>query len=121
MDATTAAAAIPAGAAVTAAIVTGWFAYAAKRALAQSPETVAGGYSRLVADMRQQVLELSKRVDELEGDRIIDHARIIQLERQVSWLLPRLSSDDRAQFHATFHEPDVPPPSPPPSPPAPHG
>ena len=110
MDATTYAAAIPALAAIMAAAVTGWFAIAAKRAAAQSPETVAGGYSKLVGDMRQQVIELSKRVSDLEDDRVIDHAKIIQLERQVSWLLPKLSTTDRAEFHANFHEPTAIPP-----------
>ena len=106
MDATTAATAIPAGAAVVAAAVTGWFAFLAKRAAAQSPETVAGGYSKLVGDLRAQVTALAARITELERDRIVDHARIILLERQVSWLLPRLSADDRIEFERLFrHDP----------------
>ena len=110
MDTTTAAAAIPAGAAILAAVVTGWFAFAAKRAAAQSPETVAGGYSKLVGDLRAQVVALAARITELERDRIVDHARIIQLERQVAWLLPRLSADDRSEFERLFrHDPPPPP------------
>jgi hypothetical protein len=99
----------PAIAAVLAAAVTGWFAWAARRSAAQSPESVALGYSKLVADLRMQVEILAGRVTELEKDRTIDHTRIIVLERQVEWLLPRLTDADRAEFLSEFRIISLPP------------
>lgn len=92
----------PAVAAVLAATVTGWLTVRAKRVANDNPESIAGGYSRLVEDLRQSQERLERRVQELENDKVIAKARIIELERMLRWMMDRLSPVDQADFHREF-------------------
>ena len=90
---------------VVAAGVAGWFAWLAKKAQANSPESVAGGYSRLVGDMRTQQDALMRRVEELEAARSEDRARLVLLSRQVDWLLGQVTPAQKAEFDERFAGP----------------
>lgn len=96
------AAAVSAVAAVLAAGVTGWFAWLARKAAAHAPESVAGGYSRLVADMRAQHDLLQQRVAELEQEMAEDRRRIAAMSRQVRWLLDNAAPESKALFLERF-------------------
>jgi len=86
---------------VAAAVVAGWFAFLARRSQAQGPESVAGGYSRLVADMRVVQEQLRQQVAGLDAD-------VKALSEQVGWLIPRLPADLRKAFYERFGEPGDP-------------
>jgi hypothetical protein len=98
---------IGAASTTVAAGLAGWFAWLARRAQSHGPESVAGGYSRLVADMRSQHEALQVRMAELESQRAEDHARIVLLSRQVDWLLENVSLEQRAAFRERFAGPRV--------------
>lgn len=89
---------------VIAAGVAGWFAYLARRASTHGPESVAGGYSRLVTDMRVQQEALMARVAKLEQERSGDREQIRLLMRQVEWLMAHLPQEHRERFNALFGE-----------------
>lgn len=93
---------ITASSTVLAALVTGYFTFLAKRASSRSPETVAGGYSKLVSDMRGQHDALMARVAELEAQRWRDHRQMQMLSQQVGWLLEHISSEAKAEFDERF-------------------
>ena len=80
---------------VVAAAVAGWFAWLARRAQAHGPESVAGGYSKLVADMRTQQELLLARVAELD-------ARVAVLDQQVDWLVKHVPPEALAEFRERF-------------------
>lgn len=84
------------------AVIAGWFALLAKRTQQRSPETVAGGYSKLVDDMRRELERVSAKVDDLEADKKSQRERIACLERKMVWLLVRVSSEDRDEFEELF-------------------
>lgn len=98
------AAAVSAVAAVIAAAVTGWFALLARRAAAHAPESVAGGYSRLVADMRSQHDLLQQRVNELEHEMEEYQRKTVALSLKVRWLLDNAAPESRAEFREQFPE-----------------
>ena len=79
--------------------VAGWFAWLAKRAQTHGPESVAGGYARLVADMREEQGRLQLRLAELD-------ARVALLTMQVSWLIDHVPAKRRAEFAERFGGPD---------------
>lgn len=94
---------------IIAAGVTGWFLVLARRATAGGPESVAGGYSKLVADMRQHQSEMDARIEVLEAERaelkrdsILRDARIEHLTNQVRWLLTHVSNEKREDFLDIF-------------------
>lgn len=99
---------IPPFSAGVAAGVAGWFSVLAHRAKTQGPESVAGGYSRLVSDMRTQQEALMVRVAELETQRAEDHARIVVMSRQVDWLLERVTEEEKIKFQERFAGPREP-------------
>lgn len=94
--------AISAIATAAGALIAGWFAVLAKRTQQRSPETVAGGYSRLVDDMRRELGRLGERVATLERERGSQQERIRCLERKIVWLSDRVSAEDRAEFDVLF-------------------
>lgn len=111
----TAAAAVSAISTIVAALVAGWFAWLARRASAHGPESVAGGYSKLVTDMRTQQEGLMARVAHLERERLKMrqqqeterkelNQRIEHLARQVRWLMNHVSEDRRTLFKEMFGE-----------------
>lgn len=83
-------------------IIAGWFAWATKKASARSPETVAGGYTVLVSDMRAELTRLTERVQYLEEERTALNQKVASLNNQIGWLLENASDYDRAQFNAYF-------------------
>lgn len=83
-------------------ILAGLFAYLARRAQTQGPESVAGGYSQLVADMRRQQAEINERVAALEAERAERDRRIALLTRQVAWLHERVPPEHRVEFREQF-------------------
>lgn len=85
-----------------AAAIAGWFALLARKAQAQSPETVAGGYSKLVADMREQQESLAARVEQLEEERRAQREEIRSLSVQVNWLINHIPPDKRDEFDQMF-------------------
>lgn len=94
---------------IIAAGVTGWFLVLARRATAGGPESVAGGYSKLVADMRQHQREMDARIAALESERtelkresILRDARIEHLTEQVRWLLTHVPNEKREDFLDIF-------------------
>ena len=89
---------IGAASTTVAAGVAGWFAWLARRAQTHGPESVAGGYSRLVADMREQQEHLYARVAELD-------AKVVILAMQVDWLIEHVPPDRLAEFHQRFAGP----------------
>lgn len=76
----------------------GWFGWLAKRAQAHGPESVAGGYSRLVKDMQSQQEALLQRVAELES-------RLALVTTQVNWLLRQVTPEQRDEFELRFAGP----------------
>ena len=82
--------------------IAGWFALLAKRAQHRAPESVAGGYSRLVEDMRQELTRLSERVVDLEKERAMHQARLQCMDRKIVWLSSRISEDDRIEYDTIF-------------------
>lgn len=84
------------------ALIAGWFAVLAKRTQQKSPETVAGGYSKLVDDMRRELERLGERVATLEQDGQAKQQRIRCLERKIGWLTDRISDQDRVEFDKLF-------------------
>ena len=97
----------------------GWFGYLAKRATSHGPESVAGGYSKLVSDMQRQHDQLMQRVAGLEQqlaeERVarvgLEHslgeeraARMI-LSRQVDWLLSHVTQEQKNEFEERFAGP----------------
>ena len=89
---------IGAASTTVAAMLAGWFAWLARRAQTHGPESVAGGYSKLVADMREQQEHLYARVVELD-------ARVVILSMQVDWLIEHVPPDRLAEFHQRFAGP----------------
>lgn len=87
---------------VLSAVVAGVFAWMSRRASHHAPESVAGGYSQLVADMRKQQVELSERVGVLEAERAERDRTIGMLTRQVAWLLERVPAEQRVEFRERF-------------------
>lgn len=94
---------------IIAAGVTGWFLVLSRRATAGGPESVAGGYSKLVADMRQHQREMDARIAALEAERqqlrqesILRDARIEHLTEQVRWLLTHVPNEKREDFLDIF-------------------
>jgi len=73
----------------------GWFGYLAKRATSHGPESVAGGYSRLVKDMQSQQEALLQRVADLES-------RLTLVTNQVNWLLRQVTPEQRDEFELRF-------------------
>lgn len=82
--------------------IAGWFAYLTKKASARSPETVAGGYTVLVSDMRAELTRLSERVKYLEDERAELTTKLESLNKQLHWFLETASDDDRVNFNAYF-------------------
>jgi hypothetical protein len=80
----------------------GWFAWLAKRAQQRAPESVAGGYSRLVDDMRQELSRVSARVQQLEQERVALQSRVACLDKQLLWLIHRVPDADRNEFDQLF-------------------
>lgn len=97
---------ISAASTVVAAIVAGWFAFLARRASVHGPESVAGGYSKLVTDMRVQQEALMARVAGLEMERAEHRLQIAMLMRQVAWLMEHVPEEQRMQFSSLFGEVD---------------
>ena len=89
---------IGAGSTTVAAALAGWFAWLARRAQTHGPESVAGGYSRLVADMREQQEHLYARVVELD-------AKVVILSMQVDWLVEHVPPERLAEFRHRFAGP----------------
>lgn len=87
---------------ILSASIAGWFAYLAKQSLNRSPETVAGGYSSLVGDLRFEMNRLSDRVQHLEEERKLLTNKVEYLTKQLRWLLVNIDDDDRIQFNAHF-------------------
>lgn len=83
-------------------VLAGWFAFLARRAQSHGPESVAGGYSQLVGDMRRQQAEINERVATLEAERAERDRKIEMLTRQVAWLLERVPAEQRVQFRERF-------------------
>lgn len=111
----TAAAVVSAISTIVAALVAGWFAYLARRASVHGPESVAGGYSKLVTDMRTQQESLMARVAHLERERKEMrqqqelerkelNQRIEHLARQVRWLMGHVPEDQKLLFKEMFGE-----------------
>lgn len=88
------------------ATVAAYFAWLARRAHNAGPESVAGGYSTLVADMRREHVALKERVSSLEKKDAFQSARIRTLETQLREVLPYLSSDARRDFHLRWGDLD---------------
>lgn len=86
------------------AVIAGWFAYLTKKAHARSPETVAGGYSALVSDLRLEMARLSERVQYLENERLGLTREVDRLNSQLQWLLNSISDDDRVEFTMYFDD-----------------
>jgi len=84
------------------ATIAGWFAWMTKKASARSPETVAGGYTVLVSDMRSELARLTERVKHLEEERTALNYKVASLNNQIGWLLENASDDERVQFNAYF-------------------
>lgn len=82
----------------------GWFAWLAKKAQQRAPESVAGGYSKLVDDMRQDQINLRKRIEQLEIKANTDRQLIFGLQQKVGWLLSRVADVDKDEFYSTFKE-----------------
>lgn len=97
---------ISAASTVVAAIVAGWFAFLARRASVHGPESVAGGYSRLVTDMRAQQEALMARVAGLELERTEHRRQLAMLMRQVAWLMEHVPEEHRVEFSTLFGEVD---------------
>lgn len=102
--------------------VSGWFAWLAKKAQTHGPESVAGGYSRLVGDMQSQHEQLMHRVAGLEQqlaeERVarvgLEHSlgeeRVarVALSRQVDWLLELVTPEQKTAFDLRFAGPKPP-------------
>lgn len=84
------------------ATVAAYFAWLARRAHNAGPESVAGGYSTLVGDMRRQLDEFNERIATLEAERAERDRRIGMLTRQVAWLLERVPAEHRVEFREQF-------------------
>ena len=78
--------------------VAGWFAWLARRAQTHGPESVAGGYSKLVADMREEAARQRVRLAELETASAL-HAM------QIAWLINHVTPEKRAEFAERFGGP----------------
>lgn len=91
---------------IIAAIVAGWFAWLARRTATHGPESVAGGYSRLVTDMRVQQEALMARVAGLEMERAEHRIQITLLMRQVAWLMEHVPEEQRTEFSTLFGKVD---------------
>lgn len=84
--------------------VAGWFAVLARKSHNRSPESVAGGYSSLVGDLRVEMQRLAARVEDLERERKQLHSHVGDLQKQVTWLLDNVGDDDRLLFDAYFRK-----------------
>ena len=78
--------------------VAGWFGWLARRAHTHGPESVAGGYSKLVADMREEQTRQKARLAELD-------AKVTLLTAQVSWLINHVPPSKREEFMERFGGP----------------
>lgn len=87
---------------VVAAVVAGVFAWLARRAQAHAPESVAGGYSKLVGDMRVQYEELMSRIERLEREREEQNRQIFVLTEQVHWLMDHIPDESMDAFQVRF-------------------
>ena len=81
-----------------AAVLAGWFAWLAKRAQTHGPESVAGGYSQLVSDMREEQTRQQIRLAELD-------AKVTLLTAQVGWLINHVPPARRDEFMERFGGP----------------
>lgn len=90
---------------VAAAAVAGWFAWLAKKAQSYAPESVAGGYSKLIGDMRMQYEELMFRIEQLEAEKEAQDHQISALTRQVNWLIDHVPPERRLEFRDRFAGP----------------
>lgn len=80
---------------IFATILAGGFAWIAKKQEHKGPESVAGGYSKLVESLHQEVKRLSENVER-------SNSRVGCLERKVNWLINRVTPEDRLLFDKTF-------------------
>jgi len=100
---------------IIAALVAGWFALLARRAQSQGPESVAGGYSRLVNDMRVEQEAMQLRLAGLEAEREDLQSRLdlqreefrnqlAVLRAQIRWLMDHIPEEHREEFNELFKD-----------------
>lgn len=89
---------------IVAAVVTGTFLWLRQRTENSSPDTVAGGYTQLVSDLRLEQGSLRQRVENLERRLVEGSERIEKLTRQVDWLLYRLPPQYIQDYQQVFNE-----------------
>ena len=102
---------IVAGAAAFSTIVAAYFTILVRRVQNDSPETVAGGYSVLVKDLRDDMGRLREDNEAIRGElsEMTEEMKVVRrrnacMERKIAWLTQRLSKDDRLQFREAFPE-----------------
>ena len=100
---------IAAAASVSAASVSVFYAWLIRRAAARSPETVAGGYSTLVSDLRQELQRVQAtndavrtELDDLHAEMHIYRRRVACMESKLSWLQTRMPADVLERFEQAF-------------------
>lgn len=89
---------------IVAAIVTGAFLWLRQRTENRSPNTIAGGYTQLVSDLRFEQGALRQRIERLELRLLEGTERIEFLTKQVDWLLYRLPPQYIAEYQDIFNE-----------------